>query len=240
MSAMSRALIFALTLTAFTAKGDGELIAVADPISVDLRTESVLGVVGAAKLRYSPSWSSENGSVRIETVLGSTTNVIMTGGLKEEGEFIWAQPDADIPAYKLLLWTLSDGVAIGEPLTAIVSFGFKSDETATTEVDSREDSLRLVAEAGDKVNLAYSTGWAEDSSSVTISAIRLSGRNGDETGTNTIFSAEGEGFGATEMTGIVPGYWKLLYRALDSGGNVLLEYVTCEFKRKAAFVLTVR
>ena len=116
MSAMSRALIFALTLTAFTAKGDGELIAVADPISVDLRTESVLGVVGAAKLRYSPSWSSENGSVRIETVLGSTTNVIMTGGLKEEGEFIWAQPDADIPAYKLLLWTLSDGQWKNEPI----------------------------------------------------------------------------------------------------------------------------
>lgn len=240
MSAMSRALIFALALTAFTAKGDGELIAVADPISVDLRTENVSGVIGAANLRYSPGWKAENASVRIESVLGSTTNVLKIGDINEEGVFTWTQPVADTPAYRLLLWTLSDGVAIGEPLTAIVSFGFKSDETATTEVDSREDSLRLVAETGDKVNLAYSTGWAEDSSSVTISAIRLSGRNGDETGTNTIFSAAGEGSGATEMTGIVPGYWKLLYRALDSGGNVLLEYVTCEFKRKAAFVLTVR
>ena len=240
MSAISRALMLAMTVAAYAAKADGELIATADPIPVDLRTGSVLGVVGAAKLRYSPSWSSEDGSVRIETVIGSTTNVIMTGGLKEEGEFIWAQPDADVPAYKLLLWTLSGGVASGEPLTALVSFGFRSEESVSTEIDSRADSLRLVAEAGDKVNLAYSTRWAEDSSSVTISAIRLSGRNGDETGTNTIFSVEGEGFGATEMTGIVPGYWKLLYRALDSGGNVLLEYVTCEFKRKAAFVLTVR
>jgi hypothetical protein len=139
-----------------------------------------------------------------------------------------------------LLWTLSDGVAIGEPLTAIVSFGVKSDETATTEVDSREDSLRLVAESDGKIKLSYSSEWAEDSSSIAISAIRLVGKNGAETCTNTIFSAEGEGSGVTEMTGIVPGYWKLLYRALDSGGNVLLEYVTCEFKRKAAFVLTVR
>ena len=76
MSAMSRALIFALTLTAFTAKGDGELIAVADPISVDLRTGNVSGVIGAANLRYSPGWKAENASVRIESVLGSTTNVL--------------------------------------------------------------------------------------------------------------------------------------------------------------------
>ena len=233
--------VFALSAAAaLSAKADGEMVATADPIPVDMRTGVVLGVVGTANLRYSPYWSAENASIRIETVAGAVTNLVKAGSLDEEGVFTWTQPDADVPAYKLLLWTIQDGVAVGEPLTALVSFASRSLETAVAAVDTRADSLRLVAEAGGKVNLAYSTAWAEDASSVAISAIKLSGRGGEETATNAIFAAVADAEGAVSMSGVEPGYWKLRYLATDADGAALLEYVTGEFKRKCGLVFAVR
>ena len=89
--------VFALSAAAaLSAKADGEMVATADPIPVDMRTGGVWGVVGTANLRYSPYWLAENASIRIETVAGAATNVVKVGSLNEEGVFTWTQPDADV------------------------------------------------------------------------------------------------------------------------------------------------
>ena len=220
--------------------GDGEITATASPVRVDMRTGVVAGVVGAANLRYSPDWAATNASVRMEFISGSTTNVIKTGSVGEEGTLVWSQPDAAVSTYRLLLWTMQNGAAVGAPISAFVSFGFQSASAALAVADTRTNSLQQAVYAGGPVNLAYSTAWAADASAINISAVKLSGRGGTAEVTNAMFSAVADAEGRTAMSGVSAGWWRLLCQATDSSGNVLLEYLTDEFRQKGGFVLNVR
>ena len=220
--------------------GDGEIAATAEPVSVDMRAGRVSGVVGTANLRYSPLWAATNASVRIEAVYGGTTNVIKTGVVDEEGVFAWTQPDAANPVYRLLLWTMRNGVAVGEPLSAFVSFGFRSAAESATVADTRTNSLALVVGSGAPVGLTYSTEWVEDASAIEVCSVRLSGREGTPLATNMMFSAAADAEGVTPMRGVGRGWWRLLCRLTDSSGGILDEYLTGEFQRKGGFVLDVR
>ena len=232
-----------VALTVTTAVGavayGSDITATGDPVAVDLRAAGVMGVVDTAKIRFSPKWIDANASVRIEAVSGGVTNVIKTGGSGEEGLLSWSCPEGGGPVYKLLMWTLSDGTVIGEPLTRTVSFGIES-EGRIAAVDTCADSLKTAVASGGKVMLAYSAAWKEDTSSVEIGAIQLSGKSGPEIGTNVVFSALANAEGLTELCGIGPGYWTLVCLAKDSSGETLLEYQTDVFKRRCGFMLRIR
>ena len=220
--------------------GQNGISATAEPVPVDLRTGVVCGAIGVADISYSPRWADANASIRIESVSGSSTNVIKTGAVGEEGRFLWAQPDAAIATYRLLMWTVRDGVAVGEPLSAHVSFGIQSAAGAAVTADTRTNSLQLALSAAAPVSLSYSTAWEDSAVSLAIDAVRLSGKGGTATGTNTIFSAVADAEGKTVMCGLAPGWWRLACRLVDSSGGTLAEYLTDEFKRKGGFSLSVR
>ena len=231
------AVVAAARIDAFA---DAEATATAAPVSVDLRTGHVVGAFGAASLRYSPLWVATNASVRIETVAGTVTNVIKSGAVGEEGNFAWTQPDAANPLYRLLMWTVRDGVAVGEPLEARVSFGLRTASGIVTAADTRTNSLELAAWSDAPVNLAYSTAWAEGAASLEIDAVRLSGRGGAPVATNAMFSAAADAEGVAPLRGAGKGWWRLLCRIFDSSGGVALEYLTGEFRRKGGFVMYFR
>ena len=220
--------------------GAGVITATAEPVPVDLRIDGVVGVFGTVNLRYSPLWAASGASVRIETVVGSVTNVIKSGAVGEEGTFAWIRPDEATPLYKLLLWTMREGNAVGSPQEAMISFGIRSASDIVTAADTLTNSLELVLSSGSLCNLAYSTMWAEDASMLEISTVRLSGRGGAPMATNTIFSVAGDAEGVAPMCGVSMGYWRLLCRIFDSSGEVALEYLTGEFRRKGGTVLCFR
>ena len=239
MKSKSVVLSASVLATVVAVASGAEITAVGNPVSVDLRTDGVIGVVDTAKIRYSPKWTDGSASVRIEAVSGGTTNLIKSCTAGEEGTFLWSRPENGGPVYKLVMRTVVGDTAIGEPLTRTVSFGIES-EGRIAAVDTCADSLKTAVASGGKVMLAYSTAWKEDTSSVEIGAIQLSGKSGPEIGTNVVFSALADAEGLTELCGIGPGYWKLVCLAKDSSGETLLEYQTDVFKRRCGFMLCIR
>ena len=242
--AVFRMLMLAASIVPFVAWADEEMAATADPIPVDLRTGKVLGVVGAAKLRYSPRWTDWNASVRIEAVSGSTTNIVMVGGQNEEGVFAWAQPDAEICAYRLLLWTLADGVAVGEPLTAMVSFAFQSSETALATVDTFSDSLQDAATADATVDVALDAQWFDDAVRVELSDIVVpKGQTSPQT--NELVSAgsaDGHSSHLLKMKERSRGVHALLCKAYGNDGESVGEILSSPFSidRPYGTVVTLR
>ena len=230
-------LVVATGLVAF---GEDGISATAESVSVDLRTGIVCGAVGVADLSYSPRWADANASIRIEFVNGNSTNVIKTGVVGEEGHFLWTQPDVAITTYRLLMWTVRDGASVGEPLSALVSFGLQSAAGTAVTADTRTNSLQLALSAANPVMLSYSTAWEDSAASLTIDAVRLSGKGGTATATNAIFAVAADAEGKTPLRGISPGWWKLLCRIKDSSGDTLAEYLTDEFKRLGGFTMSLR
>ena len=221
------------------ARGDGEITGTASsPVSVDLRTGFVAGALGTANIRYSPRWTDNAASVRLEAVSGGVTNVIKSGTAGEEGIFAWTQPNANQSVYTLLQWTLLNGTPVDEPLSAKVSFGIQSATPAVTAADTQADSLQKAVDAGN-ARLVYDTAWGTNAAAVTLKAVRLSGAGGNAVATNEIFSAVADAKGTTTLKGVSPGWWRLLCQETDALGNTVLEYVTGVFRRKGGFILSV-
>lgn len=212
---------------------------VAAPISIDMRTDSVVAAFGTASVRYSPLWTAEDAYVKIEVVNGNVTNVVKVGESGEEGVFEWTPPSGTVGVYKFLLWPLRDSEVLSEPLSAIVSFGISSSPGSSTAVDAGISSLQSVVDAGG-LKATYSTEWADDVSEVSISAVRLSGSGGTAEATNMVFSAEADAEGNAAICGLDAGWWRLLFQAVNSSGDIVLEYQTDEFKCRAGLVLCIR
>ena len=222
------------------ARGDGEITGTASsPVSVDLRTGFVAGALGTANIRYSPRWTDNAASVRLEAVSGGVTNVIKSGTAGEEGIFAWTQPNANQSVYTLLQWTLLNGTPVDEPLSAKVSFGIQSATPAVTAADTQADSLQKAVDAGN-VRLSYDTAWGTNAAAVTLKAVRLSGTGGNAVATNGIFSAAATASGSAVMRGVGKGWWRLLCHVTDASGDVLLEYSTAEFCRKGGIIISFK
>jgi hypothetical protein len=99
-----------------------------------------------------------------------------------EGAYSYALVAAGEPCVRLIHRVFSeDGAMIGDPLVRDIAFGISSEESPGTVVDCLPDSLRDAAAAYKRVNLSYSSAWAANAASVSISAVALSGKGGMET-----------------------------------------------------------
>ena len=141
---------------------------------------------------------------------------------------------------RFLLSAEAGGVPVGETLVRDVSFGVMSGLSSAVAYDNRASSLQEAVKAGGAVNLEYDTFWAEDSASLSIGAVALSGKGGDATATNALFNASAEASGTTAMRGLGRGSWRLLCQLKDESGETLLEYLTDEFRVPGGFIMSVR
>jgi hypothetical protein len=82
--------------------------------------------------------------------------------------------------------------------------------------------------------------WASGASEVSISAVKLSGRNGTPVETNVFFSAAAEAEGVASPFGAGGGWYRLLCRISDDADSTLVEYLTTEFEMPYSFVLSIR
>lgn len=84
------------------ARAEGEVVSQPSaPVAVDLRADAVRGAVGTAGVRYSPRWTADGASVRIEAVEGAVTNVLYSGAAGEEGVYDLAPAAVGLEAIRL-------------------------------------------------------------------------------------------------------------------------------------------
>ena len=211
-------------------------------IAVDVRTE-VCRAVGQADIGYSPKWcgvTNAGAYVVLQKVVGGVTNTVATLDADAEDEYRYTFSGEASPFIRFIHRVYSSGgVEIGEPLVREIAFGCRSAEGAAFAADSRTNSLQEVASARAPVNLAYSTAWAANAESVSIKAVILSDRGGAPVATNAMFSAAADAEGVTQMRGVGRGWWRLLCEVSDGSGDVLLEYLTEEFKMSGGFLMSV-
>ena len=215
------------------------------PISVDLR-ESACRAVSPGSVGVSPKWCgvTEAGayvvlqSVERATTPSPSTNTLATFSADEESSYSYM---AGEPCVRLIHRVYSSqGVELAEPLVRDVSFGTKSAAGPAFVADSRAGSLQEAARSDLPVNLAYSTAWATNAAAVAISAVKLSDQGGSPTATNAMFTASANAEGLTQMRKLGSGWWRLLCQVSDGSGDVLLEYLTDEFKMKGGFIMCFR
>ena len=234
----------AFAVCAASADGGGVAVAsAAYAISVDVRTD-VCRAVGQAEIGYSPKWGGVTNAgayVVLQKVVDGVTNTVDTFAADAEASYPYV-PGNDDPGFVKFIHRVysSGGEEIGEPLVRDVAFGVRSGEGAAFMADSRANSLQKVIDAGEAVNLAYSTAWATNAASVSIKAVRLSGQGGAPIATNAVFAAAADAEGATAMRGVGRGWWRLLCQVTAGSGDTLLEYLTDEFKMKGGFILSLR
>lgn len=224
----------------------GETIsAEAAAVAVDTRSGTAR-VLSPNDIGYSPSWggvTNEGAYVVIEKVEhaempNAVTSVVTTCAADAEGAYSYALAVDGEPCIRLIHSVYSSGgTEIGTPLVRDVAFGFKSSEGESAVVDCWTNSLQLAAANREPINLAYSTSWATNAESVVVSAIQLSGEGGAETATNSVFMVAADAEGVTPMRGVGTGWWRLLFQAVGDADDVLLEYLTDEFKMPSGFVL---
>ena len=214
-----------------------------DAIAVDVRTDECR-TVGQAVIGYSPSWGGVTNAgayVVLQKVVGGVTNTVDTFAADAESFYSYTPGNGDSSFVKFIHRVYSSGgVEIGEPLVRDIAFGVRSEEGAAFMADSRTNSLQEAVAAGNPANLAYSTAWAANAAAVSIKAVRLSGQGGESVATNDVFSAAADAAGETALRGVGRGWWRLLCQVTAGSGDVLLEYLTGEFKMKGGFTLTVR
>ena len=217
-------------------------------ISVDLRSGSCRAL-SPGMIAYAPGYSgvtNEGAYVVIEKVehadtASAATNILETFEADAEGEYSLSIADGGERRLRLIHRVYSaEGEEIGEPLVRDVAFGYKSTYGTAFVADTCATTLQALASARLPIKLAYSTMWASGASEVSISAVKLSGRNGTAVATNVFFSAEAEAEGVTSPFGAGGGWYRLLCRITDGSDTALVEYLTAEFEMPYSFVLSIR
>ena len=223
-------------------RGESVVATAESTIAVDVRADACRAV-GSAEIGYSPSWCGVTNAgehVVLQKVVDGVTNVVATFAADAEGECQFSVAGEASPFVRFIHRVYSSGgEEIGDPLVRDVAFGFRSGEGASFAVDSRTNSLQEAVGSRAPVSLAYSTAWATNAAAVSVKTVRLSGRGGIPVATNSIFLAAADAEGETQMRGVGHGWWRLLFQATDGSDNVLLEYLTDEFKMKGGFILGV-
>jgi hypothetical protein len=218
-------------------------------IVVDTRS-GCIRTVSPCDIQYSPGWCGvdEPGSyVVIERVehadmANAVTSTVAVLTADAEGDYNYALSADEARSARFIHRVLNaDGNEIGERLVRDVGFGVVSTAPSDSIVaDCRANSLSEAVADGNTVNLTYSSGWAVNAASVAIKSIQLSGKGGAPVATNDIFDAEAPTQGSTSICGCGLGWLRLLYQITDSSGDVLLEYVTDEFRLNGGFFIIVR
>ena len=209
-------------------------------MSGEMRTLSP-GTIG-----YSPSWCGvESGGsyVVISKVVhagmfNAATSVVETFSADAEGVYSLSVGDDSCVR---LIHRVYDGndVEIGEALVRDIAFGTASTPGTLGFADSRTNSLQEAVAAG-RADLTYSTAWATNASSVAIKSILLSDQGGEPISTNDMFAAAAPAEGETRLRNLGPGWARLLCQVSDGSGDVLVEYLTDEFKSNGGFFIIVR
>ena len=191
-----------------------------------------------ATLRCSPKWctDAEGAEYSLSVVTDPDTANAATSSVPVSA----ATVEGDV-AYvgsgyvRFILKASVGGVETGGALVQDVSFGVKSAAGAAIVADSRAASLQEALDANGVANVVYSSEWAEGAAGVLVSEIKIS-KNGDAS-TNLVFSASAVADGTMPVGGFDIGWHRLLYRAVDGGGETLLEYLTDEFRVRGGMTL---
>ena len=236
---------FAVVSMASAAYADSATATADATFAANTRSGTIRAISPCA-VEYSPSWggvTNEGAYVVIEKVehagmFNAVTSTVITCAADAESAYSFSPGAEDSPCVRFIHRVYDGGgTEIGTPLERDVSFGVVSLPSSAVCADCRTNSLQLAASEKLPISLAYSTDWTTNVASVAIGAISLSGKGGEATATNTVFSAAADAEGSTPLGNVGIGWRRLLYRLADSSGNTLLEYLTDEFKVKGGFVL---
>ena len=219
----------------------------ADTIAVDAATFRM--AVAPKMLRCSPVWCTggTNVSGATYTLLAVTapdtpqaaTSSVPVSVASAEGDVTYG--GSGYGCVRFIMNASVAGEPIGDTLVSDVSFGISAIAATEISADSRTNSLQEVLDADGSANLSYSALWAPNAAGVTIGEVKLSGRGGVATVTNTIFTTAGvDAEGWAPLKRGSKGWRRLLYQIKDGSDDVLLEYLTDEFFRRGGIMVNFR
>lgn len=192
------AIIVVMSAVAYTTYGetmcDGESAAVVIDLATGMRVSAAV-----ERIRYSPTWGE--GSLMNATVVVAVDGQALHSGA--DSGFVDWEPPISGRTYTLTCRVMSDGVQIGEMLTAV--FWAKGD--ALCDSESETTAIDLSAEtrtAAKTERLRYSTEWVGDAPSGAESVIDVNGEQ--------LNSAAGTGF--VDWTPMSNGTYTLTHKVV--------------------------
>ncbi|MBQ2629957.1 MAG: hypothetical protein IJG13_09800 [Kiritimatiellae bacterium] len=199
--------------------------------------------LGTATLRCSPKWctDAEGAEYSLSVVTDPDTANAVTSSVPVSATTVEGNAAYAGSGYvRFILKASVGGTETGDVLVQDVSFGVASEQSAAIVADSRVESLQEAIRADGVANVVYSSDWAEGAAAVSVAEIALAGRGGEAIATNSVLSASSVAAGTVPVGGLDAGWYRLLYRAVDGGGETLLEYLTDEFRVKGGIMLLIK
>ena len=243
--------LISCAMAAFSTFADDDSISAtaSSAVPIDTRGGDARIIGSSLGIGYDPSWSGVTNAgayVKIEKVehvgmFNVTTSVVAICATDASGVQMLSPGTGDSPCVRLIHRVYSfEDVEIGSRLVRDVAFGCETVAGSASKVDCRASSLQE-AVAAHEATLAYSTLWATNAVSLTISATLLSGQGGTPVSSKTLFSRVANAEGDLPLRGLGSGWWRLTCSIADASDAPLLEYETDEFLYKSkAFILIVR
>ena len=199
--------------------------------------------LGTASLRCSPKWctDAEGAEYSLSVVTDPDTANAVTSSVPVSATTVEGNAAYAGSGYvRFILKASVGGTETGDVLVQDVSFGVASEQSAAIVADSRAESLQEAIRADGVANVVYSSDWADGAAAVSVSEIKLAGRDGAATATNSVITAAAVADGTAPVGGLDIGWHRLLYRAVDGDGETLLEYLTDAFKVRGGFMLMIK
>lgn len=210
---------------------------------IDTRSSAVRFAKTSWPIAYAPEFSSGGGadhvvlrSVRYADTPDAVTNDVSTFSAGETGNYTFSFSAGDERCLRLLHSAYDAGGAqVGETLAADIAFGVTGTCQGNVVIDTRVDSLRLVAEAGGMAPLSYSTDWVTNGvpASVKLSCVCERSRHGHvvESSTNILLTVDAPAMGdclyATQIGN--GGLYTLTCSFFDVHGALLCDPFTASY-----------
>ena len=210
---------------------------------IDTHPEAVRFAKTSWPVTYAPEFSlgSEADhvvlkSVRYAGTADAVTNDVAVFSAGETGNYTFSFAVGDEKCLRLLHVAYNaGGTQVGETLAADVAFGVTGEGVGDVVIDTRMNSLQLVAEAGGPASLAYSTDWVTNGvpASVRLSCVRDLSYHGQilKSTTNVLLTtdapAKGDYLHATQIGN--GGLYTLTCSFLDEHGSLLCDPLTASY-----------
>ena len=199
-------------------------------------------VAGVCNVGYSPRWagSGELGGAQVvidrvdhADMFNAVTTTVTTCAVDAEGAYQLDLPEDGMDAFRILHRTMVNGESVGLTLAADISAGVQFAAGSAFAVDSRTNSLQVLAKSHGMARLAYDTGWTND-----VARLSLAITDGARTNVFACLAAAAKGEYAYQMFG--SGWNRFLLTFYDAEDQAIDTLVSEPFKLSGGLAIILK
>ncbi len=235
----------AAALSAAAVAEQSALVWAESPTFVDTRDSAVRIAKPDASASYAVRYVDESAGDAAYVVVSkvvdadtasAVTSVVSRCEAGAEGSVPIAPQEGESRRFRLVHAAYAaDGTALGDPLVADMAVAYPAAQSGEVTVDSRANSMQLVAETGGSAPLAYSSEWAAGGTPVRVEVASVLDRYSKgrlvTSATNTLLEVAAPATGSVlHRIASGGGTVTLLCRFFDVGGNLVGEPLTSTYR----------